>query len=254
VTTSTKQGAAPPPASDQSEASSSSSGQAGSASAAAAVQHRLYGKPLTAKQQRTWELKQLGKTREEIAAERGVSVNGIRKELVTIYRKLGVSPGKGGLNAETRAAEHVKPELAAAVIDAGTDPLQNVRDAMKAAGLPVATSEALLKRLRVKYYGAVQEVRALKTKEILELIEKKIHLGLSYLDDKVMAEASARDLMMGIGMLVEKRALLRGEPTAIISDHERQKIHELLPLAIAEAQRRGITVDGQVTEKTVAPA
>jgi hypothetical protein len=51
--------------------------------------------------------------------------------------------------------------------------------------------------------------------------------------------------------MIEKRQLLRGEPTQIISDAERKKLHELLPLAIAEAQRRGLTLDGQVTERII---
>ena len=71
-----------------------------------------------------------------------------------------------------------------------------------------------------------------------------------FFDDKVMAEASARDIMLGIGVMIEKRNLLRGEPTAIISDHERKKLHELLPALIAESKRRGITVEGTVTTKT----
>ena len=66
-----------------------------------------------------------------------------------------------------------------------------------------------------------------------------------------MAEASARDLMLGMSALVEKRQLLRGEPTQIISDLERKRLTELLPLLSFEMQRRGITYDGQVTQKVV---
>ncbi len=73
---------------------------------------------------------------------------------------------------------------------------------------------------------------------------------LHYLDDKVAGEASARDLAMGISQLVEKQQLLRGMPTAITSDLERKKMLELAPLLIAEAQRRGITIEGQVREVT----
>jgi hypothetical protein len=50
--------------------------------------------------------------------------------------------------------------------------------------------------------------------------------------------------MLGLGVMIEKRNLLRGEPTAIISDHERKKLHELLPALLEEAKRRGaVTLD-----------
>ncbi len=45
--------------------------------------------------------------------------------------------------------------------------------------------------------------------------------------------------------MVEKRQLLRGEATVIVSDLERKKLNELLPLLIAEGQRRGITIEGE---------
>jgi hypothetical protein len=93
--------------------------------------------------------------------------------------------------------------------------------------------------------------RSLKSGEIVDALNHKIDLALRYMDDKTMSEASFRDLALGTAAMIEKRQLLRGEPTAIISDAERAKLHELLPLAIAEAQRRGLTIEGQVTEKTL---
>jgi|SRR5579864_533887 len=153
-----------------------------------------------------------------------------------------------------RGVEHKDPERAAAVIDAITEPpgaFDNLAAAFKSAGLPQAVSQAVMRRIRVKYFGAVSEVRALKTAELVKMIGEKLHLALGYMDDKVLAEASARDLGLVAGILAEKRQLLMGEPTQIISDGDRKKLHELLPAFIAEAKRRGVTVDGQVTEKTV---
>jgi hypothetical protein len=210
---------------------------------------RLPGMALAPKQQAIWDLRQEGKARKEIASILGVSVPYVSKTMTTIYKKLGNSPGKGAAGVERR-----DPEATAAMIDAASDPLLKVKDALMEAGLPERVSEAMLKRLRLKFYGAVHEVRALKTHEIVRMCEEKLDMVRYYLDDKVMAEASARDLGLIAGVLIEKRALLRGEPTQIISDHERKKLNELLPLAIAEAQRRGLTLNGTVTEKTVGPA
>ena len=211
--------------------------------------------PLTAKQRAVWDLVRSvaeggqGKTQQEAAGILGISKPVVNKYVQTCRKKLGIKMSRN----EIKTAEHKNPPLAAAVLDVATEPqgLQKIRDALREAGLPLATAEALLKRIRVKYYGLVTEVRNLKTQEILDLLGQKIHLALTYMDDKVFSEASFRDLALGTTAMIEKRQLLRGEPTAIISDAERAKLHELLPLAIAEARRRGLTIEGQVTEKTV---
>jgi len=214
----------------------------------------LLGKPLTAKQKQLWDLKEAGKTRPQIAAELGISEPVVSKTIAVIRKKLGLQT-PSYRDRSVSVVEKTNPEKAAAIIDAATEPeaLMKVSDAMKVAGLPEGVRISLLRRLKSKYFGAVTEIRNLKTQEILDMLGKKIHLALSYMDDKVMAEASFRDLALGSTAMIEKRALLRGEPTQIVSDHERKKLHELLPALIAEQQRRA-AIEGVVTEKTIEPA
>ena len=215
-------------------------------------------KPLTARQQQVYDLKATGKKLDEIASICGISRPVVAKYLHTCYVKLGIAKTR----RPTQATEWTRPEVAAAALEAAADPvaenqkvaLERVNQQLEAAGLPDRVSAALLRRLRTKYANAVFAARELRTGEILEMLGKKIDLAAFYLDDKVMAEASARDIMLGLGVLIEKRNLLRGEPTAIISDHERKKLHELAPALLNEIKRRGLTVEGQVTEKVVAPA
>lgn len=213
------------------------------------------GQPLTAKQQAIWDLFRpiseggQGKKKQEIASILEISVNVVSKTLTVIRKKLGVRAVRG----DGMKIEETHPAKAAAAIDELTDPYSSVKDAMIASGLPESTVRALIKRLRVKYHGAVSEIRNLQTAELSDIIGKKIHLLSLYLDDKVASEASARDLAMAMAQLVEKRALLRGEPTQILSHEERKKLHEVLPLAIAEVQRRGLTIPGAVIEKIVEP-
>ena len=57
-----------------------------------------------------------------------------------------------------------------------------------------------------------------------------------------MADANFRDLSMGVAQLIEKRQLLKGEPTQIVSVDERKTLNQLLPLLIQEAARRGVIV------------
>lgn len=219
----------------------------------------LLGMKLTAHQQRIQDLRLSGKTQKEIAAELGISVPVVGKTVSVIHKKLGATPAaherRGASRGGRPPTERDNPEKVAAIIDGATEPeaLQRVSEAMRAAGLPELVMSGLIRRLKVRYFGAVTEIRNLKTQEILDLMGKKIHLALSYMDDKAMAEASFRDLALGTTAMIEKRALMRGEPTQIVSDHERKKLHELLPLMLAEAQRRGITYDGKATEKVVNP-
>lgn len=213
---------------------------------------------LPPQQQRVWDLKGIGKTDSEIAAIMGISQNVVQKYVVLARKRLGLTHTAP---ANLSGIEHKNPEAAAIAIEAASDPwfktlkqsIDNANDLLKKSGISSKISYALVKRLRMKYTGAVYAARNLQTGQILEMLGKKIDHCAFYLDDKVLAEASARDLMLGMTALVEKRQLLRGEPTQIISDLERKNLNELLPLAIAEAQRRGLTIPGTVIEKTVEP-
>lgn len=208
---------------------------------------------LTEKQRQILELKRAGRTNKDIASALDCSENVVRKQLTSIYRKLGTKGGSTELSRRS-LTEQVKPERAAALIDAATDPFASIARALKESGLPVSTGEAFLRRLRVRYGKPVQLARELKTADLIRKLNERIDLALEYMDENVIAQATYRDLAMGTSALIEKRQLLSGEPTQILSDHERKKLHELLPLAIAEAQRRGLTIPGTVTEKTVEPA
>lgn len=222
------------------------------------------GKPLTAKQQAVWDLTRpvaeggLGKTRAEAAAIVGISAPVVSKYLQACYRKKGIKYERGRPSVpSTQGVEFKDPEKAAALIDAATEPeakLENISRVFREYGLPPATSLALLRRIRQKYFGVVEATRSLKSGEIVDALNHKIDLALRYMDDHTMSGASFRDLALGTAAMIEKRQLLRGEPTQIISDAERKKIHELAPLLLAEVKRRGLTIEGQITERVVEPA
>lgn len=215
------------------------------------------GAALTLKQQAVYDLKLAGKTRAEIASIRGVSPSVVSKTLQSCYKKLGLTRA-ARLATTARTLEETNPEKAAALIDAITEPeaIVKLKQAYKDAGLPETVSGALLKRIKAKYYGAITQTRNLKASEIAQLFSEKIDLAARYMDDKTAGEASFRDLALASTAMAEKRQLMRGEPTQIISDAERKKLHELMPLLISEGQRRGITVNGEVTarEVTVEPS
>lgn len=247
---------APLPQASVDEGANPSSGAdhiAGASEKPKKVRHgiRMPGMALTDKQEAIWELHGQGKTREQIGIELGISGPYVTRVLGVVRKKLGIQAKMG-----PRVLEESNPEKVAAIIDALSvpEPYVKIQDAFKEAGLPPNVTQAVLKRLRVKYNGAITELKAFKTSELIDAIGKKISLALEYMDDKVMAEANFRDLALATTAMIEKRQLLRGEPTQIISDNERKKLHELLPDLIAEARRRGVTIEGRVEEKIVEEA
>ena len=82
----------------------------------------------------------------------------------------------------------------------------------------------------------------LDTAYFLEEVERKLALALASLTSTKLAEASVGDLQKVIGMFVEKRALLRGEPTQIVSHRQRVEIDKVLPMLVDAARKRGITL------------
>ena len=62
-------------------------------------------------------------------------------------------------------------------------------------------------------------MREFKKERVLELLGDRIERALSYLDDFAMSGASAKDLAIISGILIEKHQLLNDRPTGIMS-HE----------------------------------
>ena len=211
----------------------------------------IVGKPLTHKQRAVWDLKQEGKTRNEIAAILGISANVVSNKLVYIRRKLGLTVDGRDTSMLAEAKNPAPPpDMNAYQIENAVD---QVNATMKALGFAERLRASLIRRMRVKHEGAETPVKAITDEELKTSHREKLHLIHTYMDDKVMSEATLRDLAMASAALTEKLQLLEGKPTQIISDLERKNLFELMPLLIAEAQRRGITIEGKATEKMVGP-
>lgn len=151
-------------------------------------------------------------------------------------RKYGKS-GSGGMFVSER------PGQEAAAVDAITDRLHTIKDIAESCGLPESTTKQLLARLETRWQPLSAELQRVKTQDLVGLLEDRAWRALQYLDDYALAGASAKDLAITIGVLIEKRQLLRGEPTQIMTSSDRQSLNDLLPLVMREAQRRGYTID-----------
>lgn len=144
--------------------------------------------------------------------------------------------------------ENTDPENTAAALEALSDPFAKLKDAAEACGFPQVTIQALVRRMETKYKPVGDEITALKTPALLSLIEEKIGMCLEHMDDYTFANAELRDLAVTFGILAEKRQLLRGEPTQILSVNERTHMNDLLPMIVKEATRRGMTIDATPTQ------
>ena len=83
----------------------------------------------------------------------------------------------------------------------------------------------------------------LDDKELLALIDDRLARAFAFLDDFTLGQASARDLTVNIGILTDKRQLLRGEPTQVFRVEDAKKLDEQLEMMVAEMKRRGKLID-----------
>lgn len=76
--------------------------------------------------------------------------------------------------------------------------------------------------------------------EIIDKIEDIVLRTADSIDDQDIRAASLRDRATVIGILVDKRQILKGEPNSIVSFQQREKLNELMPALLEEAARRGM--------------
>ena len=124
----------------------------------------------------------------------------------------------------------------------GSKPFQTLMASAKDLNLSPEVTRRLVQRIRAQYQPVLTELRKFQKDEFLGLLEDRAHRALEYMDDYNLAKANAKDLAIIVGILMEKRQLLRGEPTQILSIEERAGMSELIPRLLQEAERRGLQV------------
>ena len=217
-------------------------------------------KKLTERQKEIWDLHKKGVPRNEMAEKLGVEPTSIGNALTTIRKKLAkmgkdtkeVPRGTGN------TLEIQSPETVAAAIDAASNPnvktqreaIAEVNKTLKLAGVPQRVSEALIRRIKVKCADVIEVKKRLTRDETMNMLDENIALMGSYIDPAACASATVRDLAMSIAALIEKKQLLSGAPTQIFSNEQRNQLEVLFPKVLAEAKRRGLTVEGEVVARS----
>ena len=154
-------------------------------------------------------------------------------------RKGRIRPGDRKRRIEAR-----EPEKAAEFMILAAHPDISITRAAECCGIPRPTAYKYFKRMQTEYLPALETLRKYQTSEFLALLDDRIGKALKYLgDDEKWEKAEIRDLGVVMGILMDKRQLLQGEPTSIISVELRRRLIDSIPLIVEEARRRGEEIE-----------
>ncbi len=154
-----------------------------------------------------------------------------------------------------RAIEVTDPEKAGELLALLTGPSEaRLSEIAAACGLPSPVVSRFLEVMRTSYMAFNEEVREVTANEFLPLIDTRAKQALQFMTPEKMSKAGVRDLAFAFSVLMEKRQLLRGEPTQILSVDDRKQMSALMPFMLKEAQRRGmmaevVTVDASEVDE-----
>ena len=102
----------------------------------------------------------------------------------------------------------------------------------------------LVSKATARHKVTDDELEARLTKQ-LDLIDEAIE-PFSFIEKVKAASLSQLGIIQGI--LIDKRATLRGQPSVIVGHETRKRMDELAPALLAELKRRKLTV--KMTERT----
>ena len=118
------------------------------------------------------------------------------------------------------------------------DALERFKKAGVECGFDANTMETFVARLQGSSLSTRGRLK-LDDKELLALLDDGIARAFEVLDNFALGEASARDVATIIGILTDKRQILKGEPTAIVKFEDMRKLDAFLEDVSKELKRRG---------------
>ena len=146
--------------------------------------------------------------------------------------------------------EAKKPELAVTLIESLVNAIgtpeerkKEFKRLAKRLGMPETTAREIYDRFNSKYRVVVDTLRKANTVDILGLLDHCIIEVMESLSTQDWSSVGARDRAVIAGIFMDKRQLLSGEPTAIVSVEDRRSLGALTKAMLTEARRRGYEVD-----------
>ena len=140
-----------------------------------------------------------------------------------------------------RSLENTDPEkFADFLVQFAEDPECNIAKLARICGIPKGSADALVRRIESRYLPVLEEAEKVSTKSILKQIDTALPLALARMGEKDFVEtAKYKELAFGVGVMVDKRQLMRGEPTQIMTVAERKSMEELEYEIVGELKKRG---------------
>ena len=204
---------------------------------------------LTDNQRTAYELRRSGKTWDEVAQAMHCGPNTARDHARAAERN-GMPPLQWGHNYTSVKVE-MDDEQALGMLKAlnGVDVNGKVDTAaiMKIcalSGLPTRAAMAFAKRIGSRFGELKTAYKRMSAVEQSEKTMEAANFLLDHIDPISVVGMNAKDLAFGYAALVDKALLLTGRPTAIYDLNVRTRLDKLMPIMLAEAKRRGITIDG----------
>ena len=158
-----------------------------------------------------------------------------------------VPPKPKGWTAQS--SEVADPDKAADLVVEALDPFKSIEQAALQCGYPPRTARKIIERLRARAQPFYDELKGFTDKETIALLEDRGRRALEHMDDFALSGASARDLAVIAGITIDKRQLLKGEPTKIMTIENIKNLDEVGKLLQAEMERRGMIIDVTPNEK-----
>lgn len=213
-------------------------------------------KGLTNKQRTSHEMRTAGRTWEEIGTALGVSSQmaaklAARAESNGLPALLKKFEGGEGLFKPKEREFGERGERDGA--EAQFDPTVFAQMA-RAAGVPLKVAQALARRIEAQFGVVKEDLKKMSLAEQVVRTTEKAQMLLAHIDEVSAAGAGVKDLSIAYGVLVDKAQLLGGKPTQVFDFNLRAKLEVLMPQFLAEARRRGVTVEGQFKQVPELPA
>ena len=124
----------------------------------------------------------------------------------------------------TAQTEKGQPEkFANFLVTFAENPDWSVRKVARACGVPHGTAQQIVQRIETRYQPVLNEVKRATTPGLVKTIEELLPKLLD-IPDGTISDATLRDRMVAAGIMIEKRQLLMGEPTQILSLEQRRSM------------------------------
>ena len=123
--------------------------------------------------------------------------------------------------------------------------IDKFREMAASAGIPPRVAGAIARRVEDQLGVAKKEFKAMSLNEEMSRVQEIKQELLENMDVVSIGAMNAKDLALAYGIMTDKKLLLGGKPTQIYDVNLRAKLEVLMPQFMAEARRRGLTIEGE---------